>query len=65
MATWHQMQRPVQLWHETMWTIVSDPPHDGRTVSRFATCEEADATKARWEKAGQTHLYILAPQPKR
>lgn len=62
MATWHQLRRPVKLWHATKWTIVSDPPHDGRTVSRFDTREEAYATKERWEKAGQTHLHILPPE---
>lgn len=37
MATWHQLQRPTILFHQTEWTVVEDPHNDCRTLSTFNT----------------------------
>ena len=37
MATWHQLQNPVPLFHHTDWTVVIDPPHNTRALMRFET----------------------------
>lgn len=58
MSTWHQDQRPVQLWHPTKWTVVSDPPNMLRTVMRFDTKEEAEGFLARTK---DPNTYILNP----
>lgn len=57
MATWHQCKNPVRLWHETKYTVVTDPPHGFTTLMRFHTHEEATAFL---QKAGP-HSYILRP----
>ncbi len=41
MATWHQQKRPVQMYHDTEWTVVEDPHGGCRTLSTFA--RERDA----------------------
>lgn len=56
MATWHQMKNPVQLWHETLWSVVTDPPHGCLTVERF---ESADMAQTRANK--HKHSYVLPP----
>ena len=56
MATWHQMQRPVRLWHETMWTVVVDPPHRPLGLMLFET--EAEAKQY---AANVQHAYVLRP----
>lgn len=62
MATWHQNQNPVPLYHETDWTIVSDPPGDMRCLIRFSTKEAAEERLDTWKKNGSgQHCYILAP----
>lgn len=68
MATWHQqraMRRGgVRLYHETMWSVVSDPP-GGMTCSYLEPTKEAAEERLRvWEtnRPGSTrHCYILAP----
>jgi len=35
MATWHQLQRPVQLWAENELTVVIDPPNEPRCLALF------------------------------
>jgi hypothetical protein len=42
--------------------LLSDPPNDIATLTRFDTCEAAEATKKLWESNGLRHLCILAPQ---
>jgi hypothetical protein len=42
MATWHQQQHPVRLWHETDWTVVIDPPNECRGLYRTSTRELAE-----------------------
>ncbi len=42
MATWHQSQNPVPLFHNTQWTVVIDPPHNTRALMRFETRVLAD-----------------------
>lgn len=56
MATWHQQQNPVQLWHETKWSVVEDAGHT--SVSRFDTAEEAETFNNRIHRKGS---YILPP----
>lgn len=57
MATWHQLQNPVPLYHETLWTVVTDPPNDMCYLTRFGAQAEADAFLAK----ARPHSYILAP----
>lgn len=36
MSTWHQRKAGIpQLWHATLYTVVSDPPEELLTVTRF------------------------------
>lgn len=67
MATWHQMQRPVKLYHETQWTVVIDPPNEMRALMSFITAELAKVymrnLKANNPRAYQ-HSYILPPANK-
>jgi hypothetical protein len=58
MSTWHQQQRPVQLWHPTQWTVVTDPPNMMMTVQRFDTSPAADD----FVKRGAKHTYLILPQ---
>lgn len=60
MATWHQNRARTPLWHETKWTIVSDPPNGCTTVSRVDTKEEAEAYLARI-KVREPYSFILRP----
>lgn len=73
MATWHQQQAdrrafqagsPRKLYHETEWTVVSDPPNDVRTLSTFTTKAKAEEFLAKI-KAREPHSYILAPASER
>ena len=61
MSTWHQDQARTKLYHHTEWTVVSNPPHQMRTLYTFPTEACARAALARWREAGQEHLYILPP----
>jgi hypothetical protein len=64
MSTWHQDQVSVRLYHDTDWTIVTDPPNQPRTLWREATREDAEATLARWSARYATdakYSYILPP----
>lgn len=60
MSTWHQRQNSVKLYHDTMWTVVEDPPNDCRTLTLFETEATArvylDRVKAKGKRA-----YILRP----
>jgi hypothetical protein len=64
MATWHQEQHPIRLYHETDWTVVIDPP--GQMRSLYRTDSKALAAvylrnlKANNPGAAQ-HAYILPP----
>lgn len=42
MATWHQQQRKVQLFHATDWTVVIDPPNQMRALMLFSSKALAD-----------------------
>lgn len=60
MATWHQQRNPVQLWHETQWTVVEDCGHT--CVSRWDTAEQAEAHRNRISGGKQVPgIYVLAP----
>lgn len=64
MATWHQLQRPVKLYHPTQWTVVIDPPHQMRALMHFTTLELAKVYKRNLEgnnPAANAHSYILKP----
>src|SRR5215467_15154688 len=64
MATWHQLQRPTQLFHDTYCTVVIDPPHEMRALYRTATKALAEVymrnLKANNPHA-HAHAYILKP----
>lgn len=63
MATWHQRQNPVPLWHETKWTVVNDPPNETTTVMRFDHPHEAESYMDRMKSRGNDkHMYLLRPQ---
>jgi hypothetical protein len=61
MSTWHQDQARTKLYDEDQWTVMSNPPHQCRTLSLFPTEATAKAAKELWERNGQTHLSILPP----
>jgi hypothetical protein len=64
MATWHQQQRTVKLWHETEWTVVIDPPnqltHCYRTSSKALAEVYMRNLKAN-NPSAYAHAYILKP----
>lgn len=64
MATWHQEQRPVKLYHETEWTVVIDPPNQMRALYRASSRDLAEVY-LRGLKANNpgaaAHAYILKP----
>ena len=59
MSTWHQQQNPVRLWHETKWTVVTDPPGMPMVLERFENARDADASAA-----VLPHSYVLRPHAK-
>lgn len=65
MATWHQQQSKVRLYHSTQWTVVIDPPNEVRALMLFETKQLAEVymrnLKANNPSAYQ-HSYILKPQ---
>jgi hypothetical protein len=64
MATWHQQQRPIQLFHATDWTVVIDPPNQMTYLYRTSSKQLADVylrgLKANNPGAAE-HAYILKP----
>ncbi len=64
MATWHQnkalYESKGQLWHETKWSLVVDPPNDMRTITLYDTEAEAMRDMAKYK-----HCYVLRPGPAR
>jgi hypothetical protein len=64
MATWHQQQRPVRLYHDEKWTVLTDPPR-GLTVSSLFNSEAEAAQFIESLKKHQpeqaAHSYILPP----
>lgn len=59
MSTWHQRKaKPVPLWHETLWTVVVDPPNGMCCGMRFETAEDADDYRSK-----VAHSYVLPPYP--
>ncbi len=67
MATWHQMQRPVRLYHDTQWTVVIDPPNEMRACMSFTTRELAEVymrNLAANNPRVYSHSYILKPARK-
>lgn len=62
MATWHQLQRPVRLFHDTEWTVVEDPPNGVRTLSTFTTERGARDYCARvTARRPNVPAYVLRP----
>jgi hypothetical protein len=63
MATWHQQQRPAKLYHETKWTIVTNPPGDMCTLWLESSEQQAKDRLALWASNGRDirHSYILPP----
>lgn len=64
MATWHQKQRPVPLYHATDWTVVIDPPNQMTHLYRTSSKALADvymrSLKAN-NPGAAAHAYILKP----
>ena len=64
MATWHQLQRPVPLYHKTMWNVVIDPPNEFRCLVGHKTKEEAQQYVDNFTKHHPEHklfVHILEP----
>ena len=57
MATWHQNKNRVKLFHETLWTVVIDPPNDTMCLMLFETRAKAEE----YIKKTKTG-YILKPE---
>lgn len=65
MATWHQQKNRSVLFHDTLWTIVNDPPGECRTLSVFPTKAGAEEQLAIWRTnnpAAYQYCYILRPR---
>ena len=64
MATWHQQQRSVKLYHDTDWTVVIDPPNQMRSLYRTSSKAMAEVymrgLKAN-NPGAHAHAYILKP----
>jgi hypothetical protein len=64
MATWHQQQHPVRLYHATQWTVVIDPPNEMRALMTFTTRALAEVYMrglADNNPGAYKHAYILKP----
>lgn len=73
MSTWHQQQNPTPLWHETLWTLVFDPPNETLSIERFSDPIVAERSRQRHveaalrrdpnlsRKEAERGLYILPP----
>lgn len=73
MSTWHQQQNMPQLWHETLWTLVFDPPNQTLCIERFSDPIVAERSRQRHveaalrrdpnlsRKEAERGLYILPP----
>ena len=64
MATWHQRQRPVPLFHKTEWTVVIDPPNQMTHCYRTDTKAGAEVYLRNLEANNPgvfPHAYILKP----
>ncbi len=64
MATWHQKQRPVKLYHETEWTVVVDPPNQMTHLYCTSSKKLADVYMRNLKAnnpAAFEHAYILKP----
>jgi hypothetical protein len=64
MATWHQMQHPVKLYHATEWTVVIDPPHQMRALMLFSSKALAEVymrNLADNNPGAHKHSYIVRP----
>lgn len=62
MATWHQKRNKAPLYHNTLWTVVSDPPNRCRALSLFRTEAGAQEYLSNLERLGKAdHCYILPP----
>ena len=64
MATWHQQQYPVKLYHETEWTVVIDPPNQMRALHTFSTKNLAEKYMRDLHSNNpgvHKHAYIVRP----
>ena len=65
MATWHQMKyakrNPTPLWHETKWTVLTDPPGNQRSCMLWDTFAQAEEFLARLDAKGESYSMILPP----
>lgn len=61
MSTWHQRRAPVNLRHETEWTVVDDPPNECMSLMTFKTHEEAKAYIERRAVYGIHYCHISPP----
>lgn len=64
MATWHQNQRPVKLYHATQWTVIIDPPNQMRACMTFSTRDLAEVYMRNLKAnnpGAAAHSYILKP----
>lgn len=65
MSTWHQDRASTTpMWHESLFTVVTDPPLHCQTLSRFATYAEAETyitNLSTHHPLHGKHSYILLP----
>lgn len=68
MSTWHQRKAGIlQLWHAVLYTVVSDPPEELLTVSRFADPMQAERLRTNLIEAyllENLRLYSRGHDPK-
>jgi hypothetical protein len=64
MATWHQLQRPTKLYHDTQWTVVIDPPNRMRGLMLFSSRDLAEVYMRNLKEnnpGAYQYAYILKP----
>ena len=61
MATWHQSQNPVQLYHSTKYSVITDPTDGMTTRMVFDNMDDAKKYLDRIIAKGEIHSYILPP----
>lgn len=66
MATWHQEKARARngfhYWHETLWTVLHDPPGKCAGLTRFANRQDAKAYIENRQAKGDKHLILIAPE---
>ena len=64
-ATWHQSKSKARMDHPTSWSVVTDPPNEGRSAILHKTEKDANDYLENLKKnnpKAHKHSYILKPR---